>query len=341
MAVLYCTYICRPTLRLEPWCGSKHHEYRDSVMSDDISSASSGAEQFLREKKCPDCGSAVFGRTLHKQYCTACRDARTRQTDVRAAEKQRRKRGVPKVKGATLKCAECRTDFVASSGGRTATCEACRPAAALSRARQYAFSIDKNGARERFLGQSIACACCGETFVAERFAKKCIPCRARKKIPFSGVSSCSDCGEQFVAENRKRKLCDHCRESRSTEADRENARKKFARMRGDPVFDLNTLMRSRMRHSLNGKKGGASWSHLTGYDAGQLRHHLERQFLPGMTWENRGAGGWHIDHIVPIASFNYDGPSHPDFKACWALTNLRPLWASDNIRKKDSRTFLI
>ena len=67
--------------------------------------------------------------------------------------------------------------------------------------------------------------------------------------------------------------------------------------------------------------------------------HLERQFLPGMTWGNRGE--WHIDHIVPLASFTFTSPDDPEFRAAWALTNLRPLWAKDNIRKSAKRTHLI
>ena len=50
-----------------------------------------------------------------------------------------------------------------------------------------------------------------------------------------------------------------------------------------------------------------------------------------MTWDNYGK--WHIDHIVPISVFNYTKTEHEDFKRCWALGNLRPLWAFDNISK--------
>jgi hypothetical protein len=115
-------------------------------------------------------------------------------------------------------------------------------------------------------------------------------------------------------------------------------------MRGDPAFDLNILMRSGMRHSLSdvsNRKDGTSWTKFVDYTVGELRKHLERQFLPGMSWENRGEYGWHIDHILPIASFDYDGPDHPEFKACWALTNLRPLWGPENIAKKDKILYLI
>jgi hypothetical protein len=91
--------------------------------------------------------------------------------------------------------------------------------------------------------------------------------------------------------------------------------------------------------SLKDGKNGRSWEELVGYTTADLMRHLERQFLPGMTWENRCA--WHLDHIQPLASFNFTTPSDPDFKAAWSLPNLRPLWACDNLRKSAQRTHLL
>ena len=65
--------------------------------------------------------------------------------------------------------------------------------------------------------------------------------------------------------------------------------------------------------------------------------HLERQFLRGMTWDNYGE--WHIDHIVPVTAF--DLTNDEDLIACFALTNLRPLWAKDNRKKLAQRLYLI
>ena len=57
--------------------------------------------------------------------------------------------------------------------------------------------------------------------------------------------------------------------------------------------------------------------------------HIQAQFLPGMTWENRRE--WHIDHIVPLAS----ATTYDEVVGLFALSNLQPLWASDNVRKRD------
>jgi hypothetical protein len=67
--------------------------------------------------------------------------------------------------------------------------------------------------------------------------------------------------------------------------------------------------------------------------------HLERQFLPGMSWENRTR--WDVDHIVPLKAFSFTSAEDPDFRAAWHLSNLRPLWSGDNVKKQGRRTHLI
>lgn len=95
-----------------------------------------------------------------------------------------------------------------------------------------------------------------------------------------------------------------------------------------------------IRGSLQGtKKGGVSWLELVPYTLDELRLHLERQFTKGMSWENMGE--WHIDHIVPLASFSISSAADPEFGRAWSLTNLRPLWARENLAKRDRRLTLL
>jgi hypothetical protein len=57
-------------------------------------------------------------------------------------------------------------------------------------------------------------------------------------------------------------------------------------------------------------------------------------FKPGMTWENYGTY-WHIDHKVPVVVHNFNRPEDIDFRLCWALRNLQPLEALENMKKQD------
>lgn len=54
-----------------------------------------------------------------------------------------------------------------------------------------------------------------------------------------------------------------------------------------------------------------------------------------MNWDNYGFYGWHIDHVLPLASFDYETPDDQGFKDAWKLSNLAPLWAAENWSKSD------
>jgi hypothetical protein len=72
---------------------------------------------------------------------------------------------------------------------------------------------------------------------------------------------------------------------------------------------------------------------LLGFSIYDFRNYLESKFIEGMTWDNYGLKGWHIDHIRPCASFDLTDPEQQ--KQCFHYTNLQPLWAEDNLRKSD------
>jgi hypothetical protein len=74
---------------------------------------------------------------------------------------------------------------------------------------------------------------------------------------------------------------------------------------------------------------------ILGCDWGFFKRHIEKQFLPGMTWENREL--WHIDHITPMSA----AESEADVHALNHFTNLRPLWKPDNLAKRDKVLFLL
>lgn len=85
-------------------------------------------------------------------------------------------------------------------------------------------------------------------------------------------------------------------------------------------------------YALKGNKKNRKWENLVGYTLQDLKDHIEKMFSDGMSWEN--IGEWHIDHIIPKSAFNYTEPEHIDFKRCWSLSNLQPLWAKENMSKR-------
>lgn len=120
-------------------------------------------------------------------------------------------------------------------------------------------------------------------------------------------------------------------------------RKRHKKRWSDPGYRIGKLMSNKLHRCVK-DKDYANWNELVGYSLQELVAHLEKQFAPGMTWENYGE--WHVDHIRPLCSFDIKSKADPQFKDCWALSNLRPLWAADNLKKSvqdkllkvDSRT---
>lgn len=100
-----------------------------------------------------------------------------------------------------------------------------------------------------------------------------------------------------------------------------------------PNVKLASSLRCRIRKALiqQGLVKDDDTKDLVSCGIVELRTHLERQFVTGMTWENHGT--WHIDHKQPCASF--DLSDRDQKRACFHYTNLQPLWAVDNIRKGD------
>jgi len=102
----------------------------------------------------------------------------------------------------------------------------------------------------------------------------------------------------------------------------------------DSKFRLNKIMGGSMWYSLRGNKKGTHWERLVDYTIDDLIEHLESKFTDEMSWENAGPY-WHIDHIIPISKFNFEKPEDFDFKRCWALENLQPLEAIENLKKNN------
>jgi hypothetical protein len=100
--------------------------------------------------------------------------------------------------------------------------------------------------------------------------------------------------------------------------------------RSTPEGMLDHRMSQSVREALRGAKRRCKWEDLVGYSVDELKAHLESKFTEGMSWEKFFGGRIHIDHIMPRMNFNYSCANDPQFKQCWALSNLRPSWPKQN-----------
>jgi len=205
----------------------------------------------------------------------------------------------------------------------------------------------------------------------ERVMKKCRKCEVVKSLDEfhrrnnrkSGCASkCKKCAQQYYEANReklleytkqwakdnKEKKAEYNRQYRQDNKEKKAEynrqynqehkaeRNEYRRNRynNEPAYALRMNVSNLIGHALkrnDGNKQGESMEQYLPYTIEQLKEHLESQFEPWMNWDNQGE--WHIDHIYPQSKLPYDSMTHPNFLKCWALENLQPLEAKENISK--------
>lgn len=155
------------------------------------------------------------------------------------------------------------------------------------------------------------------------------------------MTSCGGCLECMKI--YKKRPSSVKRELQRLKKDRENNPQRYKdalkRSLTIPKNRLDRSIRQRINGMIKEKYHSKSFLKIFGYTFDQLKKHIEKQFLPKMEWDNYGE--WHIDHILPISFFSYTSINDDDFKFCWALSNLRPLWASANHKKHAKRIHLL
>lgn len=129
-------------------------------------------------------------------------------------------------------------------------------------------------------------------------------------------------GEQWmtpeaVAVERERQKA-RCRDAMKTT---------YAKAMGTVEGRLKWLLRARMRQAFGAirQRKEARADAMLGASSEIVRAWIERQMEDGMTWDNMGR--WHVDHIMPLAMAK-DGA---ELVALCHYTNLRPLWAIENM----------
>ena len=97
----------------------------------------------------------------------------------------------------------------------------------------------------------------------------------------------------------------------------------------NPSAKVAHYLRNRNKSVLNGNQKAGNTTELLGCSFEIAIEHIEKQFKPGMTWDNHGE--WHIDHCKACAKF--DLTDLDEQKKCFHYTNLQPLWAHENLSK--------
>lgn len=155
--------------------------------------------------------------------------------------------------------------------------------------------------------------------------------------------------KKYREENRE-ELLEYQKEYREANKDKLSIQKQEYinnRKKYDPAFKLRGIISSKIGIELkkqNSSKFGNSIKEFLQYSMEELKIHLENLFESWMTWENHGKYNvktwddndsstwtWQIDHIIPQADLPYTSMEDENFKKCWALENLRPLSAKQNI----------
>jgi hypothetical protein len=114
-------------------------------------------------------------------------------------------------------------------------------------------------------------------------------------------------------------------------------RKHYGKVRyhEDIKYRISRILRKRVYSVIKGQNTSkiSKTKDLIGCDWNTFKPYFESKFREGMTWENHGRKGWHIDHIIPCASFDLTDPEQQ--KKCFHYTNLQPLWWYENLSKGD------
>ena len=178
--------------------------------------------------------------------------------------------------------------------------------------------------------------------------KKCKKCGAERPLAEFGKHRetadklypwCKPCAAEYQRAKRA-EYCPEARRKKNADWRKQNPerlrvlrQRAIEKKKSTPQGRLTLSVRSYLSQNL-AQRGAVKRSktfEALGYSPDDLVCHIEELFQPGMTWENYGH--WHLDHIRPLASFVYESTDCEQFREAWALSNLQPLWAEDNLSK--------
>jgi len=154
--------------------------------------------------------------------------------------------------------------------------------------------------------------------------KVCYKCEKEKQI--SSYNKCSDTRDGYM------RFCRDCQRIENKKNRNKHPNYLKEKYKTDIFFRIKSNVRHRINSYIKTKKFLKKQQsfNLVGCSIYELKTYIENQFTDGMTWENYGQFGWHIDHKIPL---NTSTTENEIYKLCH-YTNLQPLWWRDNLTKK-------
>ena len=146
-----------------------------------------------------------------------------------------------------------------------------------------------------------------------------------KDLVKARVKKYTECNKENVSAYQKRRW-----ENRDKEKDNKRRRERRSKITDSQVL-LAIALRKRFYMAVRGNAKGGSAVKDLGCSIEEFKIYIEGLFEPGMSWDNWSTHGWHLDHIEPLCCFDLTNPE--EVKIACNYKNIRPLWASENIRK--------
>lgn len=108
---------------------------------------------------------------------------------------------------------------------------------------------------------------------------------------------------------------------------------KKQKLRTDHLYKLKVSTRSLIYNSFrrgkNNLKKNKKTEDILGCTMSDFIAYIESKFAEGMTLDNHGKYGWHLDHIIPISL----AKTEEDILRLNHYTNFQPLWWEENLTK--------
>lgn len=143
---------------------------------------------------------------------------------------------------------------------------------------------------------------------------------------------------QYDIDNKEKNSAYH--KSRRPITNQHARRRRRERMKTDPRFRLMEHFRRRFGTLVKklGHKRSLEYVEMIGCSLDELTKWVESHFEPGMDWSNQGHFSlnhptWQLDHHYPCSAFDLSDPEQQ--RQCFHYTNVYPIWAKENLDKKD------